>query len=153
MAFSSRWGWHSCDYTTFLLLKKLHAAYWRALRQFATWQRWSRKRPQNRVLRRRVRDSHGHKIGVEVVGPWPEPSLCPVFCTRRQVLTPWNENGKPLKEGRFREEVVFDDLGIPDKYRTARRPAASEQEVQTLGITPEELRILLKRIEEATREE
>jgi hypothetical protein len=149
MAFPSRWGWHSCDYATFLLLKKLHAAYWRALPQFATWQRWHRKQPQNRVLRRRIRDGQGYKIGVEVVGPWPEPTLSPVFCTRRQVLTHWDENGKPLKEGRFREEVVFDDHGIPEKYRTARRPAASEEQVQPLGITQEELQILLRRIEEA----
>src|SRR6516225_8096333 len=114
MAFRSKWGWHPCDYATFALLKRLHAAYWRALRQYAAWQRWRRKMPHNRVLRRRIRDEQGRKIGVEVIGPWPEPPLPAGFCTRRQVLTHWSEDGKPLKEGRLTEEVVFDDRGIPE---------------------------------------
>lgn len=142
MAFRSRWGWHPCDYATFALLKRLHAAYWKALRQYATWQRWKRKMPHNRVLRRRIRDGQGIKVGVEVVGPWPEPPLPPLFCTRRQVLTYWSENGKPIQEGRLTEEVVFDDLGIPETYRAARRPVATEREVMPLRLSPEEVRRL-----------
>jgi hypothetical protein len=148
MAFRSRWGWHPCDYATFVLLKRLHAAYWKALRQYAAWKRWRRKMPHNRVLRRRIRDEQGNKVGVEVAGPWPEPPLPPLFCTRRQVLTYWSEGGKPIKEGRLTEEVVFDDLGIPEAYRTARRPAATEAEVTPLRLSPEEVRRLVARAEE-----
>jgi hypothetical protein len=151
MAFRSRWGWHPCDYATFVLLKGLHEAYWRALRQYAAWQRWRRKLPRNRVLRRRIRDERGYKVGTEVVGPWPEPPLPPVFCTRRQVLTHWSEEGKPLKRGRLKEEVIFDDLGIPEAYRAARRPAASESEVLPLRLTAEELRRFASEIEKARR--
>jgi hypothetical protein len=142
MAFQSRWGWHPCDYETFALLKRLHGLYWRALRQHATWQRWKRKMPQNRVLRRRVRDEQGRKVGVEVVGPWPEPPLPALFCTRREVLTYWGEDGKPLKEGRRAEEVVFDDLGIPEAYRAACRPAATREEVPPWRRTAAEVRRL-----------
>jgi hypothetical protein len=139
MAIQSRWGWHPCDYATFALLKRLHAAYWRAARQYATWQRWHSKMPRNRVLRRRIRDAQGRKIGSEVVGPWPEPPLPALFCTRRLVLTHWGEDGKPLKEGRPTEEVVFDDLGVLATYRAARRPVATEAEVPPLRLTGEDV--------------
>jgi hypothetical protein len=142
MTFRSKWGWHPCDYATFVLLKRLHAAYWRALRRYATWQRWRRKLPHNRVLRRRIRDEQGRRIGAEVVGPWPEPPQPALFCTRRQVLTHWGEDGRPLKEGRLTEEVVFDDLGIPEAYRAARRPAPTEGEVARLRLTEEDVRRL-----------
>jgi hypothetical protein len=142
MAFQSRWGWHPCDYETFALLKRLHGLYWRALRQYATWKRWRRKMPHNRVLRRRIRDEQGRKVGTEVVGPWPEPPLPGLFCTRRRVLTYWGEDGKPLKEGRPAEEVVFDDLGIPEAYRAARRPVATREEVAPPRLTAEEVRRL-----------
>jgi hypothetical protein len=142
MAFQSRWGWHPCDRETFAQLKRLHGLYWRALRRYSTWRRWHRKMPHNRVLRRRVRDEQGRKIGVAVVGPWPEPPLPELFCTRRRVLTYWGEDGKPLKEGRLAEEVVFDDLGIPEAYRAARRPVATREGVAPLRLTAEEVRRL-----------
>jgi hypothetical protein len=145
MAVRSKWGWHPCDYATFALLKRLHTAYWRALRQHATWKRWQRKMPHNRVLRRRIRDEQGRKIGMEIVGPWPEPPLPALFCTRRQVLTYWSEDGKPLPQGRMTEEVIFDDLGIPEAYRAARRPMATEAEVQPLRWTRDELSCLVQR--------
>jgi hypothetical protein len=94
------------------------------------------------ILRCRIRDEQGRKIGVEVVGPWPEPPLPPLFCTRRQVLTHWGEDGRPLKEGRLTEEVVFDDLGILEAYRAARDPVATEGKVPPLRLTPEEVRRL-----------
>jgi hypothetical protein len=143
MAFRTKWGWHPCDYATFALLKRLHAAYWRALRQYSTWRRWRRKMPHNRVLRRRIRDEQGRNVGVTVVGPWPEPPLPPLFCVRRRVLTYWGEDGRPLKEGRLTEEVVFDDLGIPAAYRTARRPAATEADVTPLGLSSDQIRQLV----------
>ncbi|SRR5579885_148796 len=142
MAFRSRWGWHPCDYETFTLLKRLHGAYWRALRQYATWKRWRRKMPHNRVLRRRIRDEQGRKIGSVVVGPWPEPPLPPLFCVRHSVLTHWGEDGQPLPEGRLTEEFVFDDLGIAAAYRAARRPTATEAEVMPLSLTADEVRRL-----------
>ncbi len=151
MFFRSRWGWHPCDYATFALLKRLHAAYWTALRQYAAWKRWHRKMPHNRVLRRRIRGAEGCKVGVEVVSPWPEPPLPALFCTRRQVLTYRGEDGRPLKEGRTVEEVVFDDLGIPEAYRAARRPKEGYKEVTPLRLMAEDLRRFVSEIEKEGR--
>jgi hypothetical protein len=143
MAFRSRWGWHPCDYETYLLLKKLHGLYQQALRRYAAWQRWQRKRPHNRVLRRRIRDARGRTIGKEVIGPWPEPPLPGPFCVRRRVLTQRDPDGRPLKDPRLVEEVIFDDLGVGEGYRAARRPAPTEAEVKPLRLTAEAIRHLL----------
>ena len=41
--FESRWGYHPCDYETFLKLKALHKAYWQAVYDYAKRIRWERK--------------------------------------------------------------------------------------------------------------
>jgi hypothetical protein len=112
-AHRSRWGWHPCDYQTYLLLKGLNALCEKARRQHAAWQRWRRKLPHNRVIRRKVKDDQGRVIGREVVGPRPEPPLPAPFCTRYQAVV----------RGRSAEQVAFSDLGIPAAYRAARQPA------------------------------
>ena len=147
MAHSSKWGWHPCDYQTYRLLKELHRLCERARRQFAAWQRWRRKLPHNRVLRRTVVNETGVKIGVEVVGPRPEPELPPLFCVPRRMLTYWSEDGRPLKTGRPVEIVEFDDHGVPDAYQAARRPVAAETAVQPLRLTAEEVRRLAEKAE------
>jgi hypothetical protein len=73
--FESRWGYHPCDYQTFLKLKAIHKWHWQTVRDYANWQRWSRKQPQNRVIRRWKREN-GIKVGYEIVGPRPEPQVC-----------------------------------------------------------------------------
>jgi hypothetical protein len=147
MAHRSRWGWHPCDYATFVLLKRLHGLYRQAVRQYAAWRRWRRKMPHNRVVRRKLVDENGNQVGTVVVGPRPEPPLPALFCTSRQVLTYWSEDGQPLPEGRLAEEVMLDDLGIPEAYRAARMPAATEQEVRPLRLTQEEIRRLAEQAE------
>jgi hypothetical protein len=142
MVHRSRWGFHPCDYATFLLLKKLNVLCERARRQFAAWQRWHRKMPHNRVVRRKVVDADGRRIGREVVGQMPEPPLPELFCTVRHVRTYWSQDGRPLKEGRLVEEMCFDDRGIPEAYRSARRPVLSEADVQPLRLDTEEVRRL-----------
>jgi hypothetical protein len=139
MFHQSRWGWHPCDYATFRLLKRLHRACETARRQVAAWHRWHRKMPHNRVVRRWLRDSLGRRIGCAVVGPLPEPPLSPPFCVRRLIPSFWSEDGRPLAEARLVEDVVFGDLGIVEAYRTARKPAASPEEVRPLAFTAEEL--------------
>ncbi len=145
MAHRSRWGWHACDYETFLLLKELAGLFERAQHQHAAWQRWARKRPHNRVVRRKVIDAKGNKVGEEVVAPRLEPPLPSLFCTRRQVVTYWSEDGRPIEKGRLVEDVVLAGHGVPEAYRAARRPALSEEEVKALPLTPEEVRGLLER--------
>jgi hypothetical protein len=73
--FASRWGFHPCDYPTFLKLKRIHKVYWAGLKKIAAWQRWHRKLPHNRVLTRWHRDAAGRKIRRVPIGPWPEPVI------------------------------------------------------------------------------
>jgi hypothetical protein len=141
MAHRSRWGWHPCDRATYLLLKKLHGYYWRALRRFAEWQRWRRKQPQNRVIRAWIRDDEGNRVASRIVGPRPEPPLCPVFCTRAFVV-------RHGKEERLGERVSFCGHGIAEAYRAARTLLADPEKVQPLSLSSEEIRRLAAQVEE-----
>jgi hypothetical protein len=139
MAHCSKWGWHPCDYGTYRLLKELNRLCEMERRQHAAWQRWQRKLPHNRVVRRAVLDKEGNKVGALVVGPRPEPPIGSVFCRRTQVLTRWSEDGRPLETGRWVSTVEFSDHGVPDAYRTARHPSASAAEVTPLWLKTEEI--------------
>jgi hypothetical protein len=132
MAHRSRWGWHPCDYETYLLLKALSARCEKARRQYSAWQRWERKMPHNRVIRRKVKDDQGRVTGREAVGPRPEPPLPALFCRRYQAVA----------RGRAAEQVAFSDLGIPAAYRAARKPAATKERVEPLALTAEQIRRL-----------
>jgi hypothetical protein len=140
MTFQSKWGWHPCDYETYLLLKKLHLAYWQALRRYALWRRWARKQPQNRVSRRRIVDAAGRKIGSQVIGPLSEPALHPLFCIRQLVVHVRHGHGQGHRVET--ERVCFCDYGIPEAYRRARRPMPSPDQVLPLSISLEEIRRL-----------
>jgi hypothetical protein len=72
-SFQSRWGYHPCDFPTFLKLKRIHKVFWVGLRKLAAWERWHRKLPHNRVLVRWERDAAGRKTRRVVIGTWPEP--------------------------------------------------------------------------------
>jgi hypothetical protein len=138
----SKWGWHPCDRSTYLLLKKLNRLCEKAQRQHAAWHRWNRKAPHNRLVRRTLLDGNGSRIGREVVGPQPEPTLTAPFCIRRQVLSRWGEDGRPLKTGRLVDTVEFHDHGVPEAYRLARHPKATPEEVEHLPLSQEEVRRL-----------
>src|SRR5262249_8575017 len=142
MAHQTRWGWYPCDYATFRLLKQLHTRFWEARRRYAEWRRWERKQPQNRVLRERVVDEQGNKAGSRILGPKPEPLLDPLFCTREKVVRHWNKDGKHLRDGETVERICFADHGLPETYRLARRPAATEAEVPLLPLTVDAIRRL-----------
>ncbi len=48
MTHKSRWGFHPCDYETFLKLRRIHKAYHAGLILLARWRRWRAKMPHNR---------------------------------------------------------------------------------------------------------
>ena len=137
MAYQSKWGWHPCDYETFLLLRKLYHRYWQALRRFAEWQRWERKQPHNRVVRARIVDEKGRKIGSRVIGPRPEPPLDPLFCTQQTVVQHRQKDGKGVRI--VSQTVRFHDRGIPEAFRAARLPAADEAAVPRLKLSVEDI--------------
>ena len=39
MTYQSRWGYHPCDYETYLKLRRLHRAFWEGRRLLAKWRR------------------------------------------------------------------------------------------------------------------
>lgn len=71
----SRFGFHACDYDTYRKLKLLAQYERRAYAQYKTWLRWSRKAPQNRVIRERIRNDQGLVVSYRVVGPRQEPTI------------------------------------------------------------------------------
>jgi hypothetical protein len=142
--FRSRWGYHPCDYETYLLLKKLNGCYEAALRAFAVWQRWARKEPQNRVQHRRVRNDKGQTIRTEVIGPLPEPRLSALFCTKARVLT--HEAGHGTREGW--RVALNESLRIAEVYRRARAPAATPEAVTALPWSVAEVRHLVEQASE-----
>lgn len=75
----SRWGHYPCDYETYRKLKYINKWYWETIYARADLERWERKEPQNRVIRRWIRNDKRQKIGHEVVGVRPEPKTCPHF--------------------------------------------------------------------------
>jgi hypothetical protein len=132
-AYQSRWGFHACDYQTFLKIKKLYGFYWKALRRNGEWNRWNRKEPQNRILRKWYRNAQGQKTGYEIVGPKPEPKLYPVFGALNYVL----QGDHALKA-----------MGVVDAYLTARHPYPTAEEVPQLGLTIEQINNMLAHLEE-----
>lgn len=101
----SKWGFHPCDYETYLKLKALHKHYWQSLYDFHRWYRWWRKQPENRR--------------------GAEPPVCPLFV----LDVPWY---KPVTIHGVAGFKVYPrtivDHGIVALYHAARRPHPSQVE-------------------------
>ncbi len=79
-AFQSKWGFHPCDSEVFKKIKLLHKHYWIAKKKIAAWERWWRKLPHNRVIRK--------PNGLVLAKPLPmaEPVVPAIY--RKLVLQP-----------------------------------------------------------------
>jgi hypothetical protein len=95
--FKSRWGYHPCDWNTFLKLKRLHKAYWEHIRKEAAFERWWAKQPQNQ---------HG-----------PEPRYISEFVRYVDCIC------RSTKEGRQRYIPNRDSHPIRALYLAARKPS------------------------------
>jgi hypothetical protein len=133
--FKSRWGFHPCDYPTFRKLKLLNQIYMRAVRLAHAWQRWQRKDPHNRVMRRRIRNDKGQTIGYESPSPLAEPNICPVFSQKTFEKRHVDKKGNFSAAGFMEEKVVTADLGIPADYAAARKPVSAAAEVRPLHLS------------------
>ncbi len=120
--FQSRWGFHPCDYATFRKLKFLRHLHQKALRMAHAWERWNRKDPHNRVLRRRIRNAKGQTLGYEPPGALPEPRICPVFSQKVLEKRYVDKKSDLFREGFPMEIIVTDDLGIAGALADARKP-------------------------------
>ena len=136
----SKYGFHSCDRETFLKLKRLHKEYYIALRQKSIWDRWDRKAPQNRVIRKWTRNEKRQKIGYTIVGPSPEPEINSIFNEKINKKSHWGKNGQYHRE-QIEETYVNmkDRYDIVANFQRAKRPQASPKFVEKLSITKEEI--------------
>ena len=137
--FRSRWGFHPCDYQTYRRLKFLNLVYQRAVRLAHAWNRWKRKDPHNRVIRRRRRNDQGQTIGYDKPIPLAEPALCPLFSQKVYEKCYVDKRGTCYKDGFLDERVATDDLRIPTDYASARRPVRETAEVRLLHHTVAEI--------------
>ena len=128
--FQSRFGFHSCDYVTFVKLKRLKKLYWQAVRRWAAWRRWDRKeyrffmKPRQYGVRRERSDI-----------PIPEPVCCPVWQGSR-----WTSNS------------ILSDYGISAAFEAARHPVAKAEDVKPLGLHITEIDLMLAEAEEWAEE-
>ena len=127
--FKSRWGFHPCNYETYLKLKEISKYYYKARAMLYDYVRWERKDPQNRIIRKWIRDDQGHKCGFEVVGPKPEPKVCPLFMRKGEDKRFWC----PAYFG-------WDNPGSSflEDYQNARYPKPEDQ-VKPLKHTPQQI--------------
>jgi len=135
--FQSRWGFHPCDYSTYRKLKFLHRVYFQAVRMARAWERWKRKDPHNRVLRRRIRNDRGQVIGYESPVPIAEPRLCALFTKKVLATRHVDKKGNVFRDGFQEERLVTDDPGIAGDFAAARRPVKEASEVRVLCLTVE----------------
>jgi len=113
-----RWGFYPCEYEVYRKLKKLNAAYYKSERREAEYLRWCRKEPQNRVIRKKIRNEKKQVVGYEAPIPRPEPKRYPNLFA----------------------DVLYN-------YHLSRMPVAKEEDVKPLTISMKELDSLIVRLE------
>ena len=135
--FQSRWGFHPCDYSTYRKLKFLHHVYLKAVQMARAWERWKRKDPHNRVMRRRIRNDQGQVIGYESPVPLAEPQLCSLFTKKVLEKRHVDKHGNVFRDGFHEETLVTDDPGIVLNFSAARRPVKEPSEVRAMRLSAE----------------
>jgi len=105
-AVKGRFGWHPCDYETYLKLKVIKKRFWETVYAAARYERWHNKFPHNRK------------------GKEPE-KYCPLIGNRVWGWLPKDEFGYK-KYGKIPSNM---DQKLLDLFEQARRPLATEAEV------------------------
>jgi len=137
--FKSRWGHHPCDYKTFLELKKLNYLYFKALKMRARWERWDRKEPQNRTIKKWKRDLLGRKIGKEIIGHQLEPKLDNIFLEKK--ITQgyvWDRETQKYVLKDY-EIVKIININIMEEYQKAKHPKKNKEDIVELKLTKEDI--------------
>ena len=108
------------------------------------WERWKRKDPHNRVIRRRIRNEEGQTIGYEPPVALPEPKICSVFSRKVFQQLHVDKKGNFSRAGFMEEKVVTDHLWIPCDYDSARKPRTDLAQVHSLHRSLAELEELFE---------
>ena len=139
--FQSKWGFHPVSLLTSKKLRFLNLVYAKAQHLAGAWERWERKQPENRVMKRAIKDEKGLKVGTEIIldsqcnpVPSPEPQICTLFHETIPGSTDrWGGrwNGRAEDNGFGRK--------ILEASRQARTPKATPEDVTPLLFTDEEI--------------
>ena len=141
----SRFGYHACDYATYQKVRKLNSLYCEAQKKFAAWQRWNNKEPQNRVIRKKIRDSKGHVVGYQAPVPMPEPPMDSTFLHKRERKV-YRHGGWQHKHGvavTYYELLDYGNLIREDYRRT--KPVPTPEEIVPLKMNEETINIMYER--------
>lgn len=130
-AVQGRWGFYPCSYELYRKLKRLNYLCLLARQRLAAWERWNRKLPENRILRKYTSyqsqtDGRWYRE-MTVLGPMPEPELAPGVAGTFDLRL---------------LDVIYTD------YRNARFPKASAAEVKPLTLSESKIDSLLASLEE-----
>ena len=136
----SKWGFHPVSREASKKLRFINAVYAKAQHLAGAWERWERKIPSNRVIRRSIRDSKGLKIGMEVVKDeagnpvlWKEPQVCPLFhVTIPGTTSKWSRTDGRAEDNGFGDKILF-------ASRQARIPQPTPADVLPFPFTEQEI--------------
>jgi len=81
----TKWGFVPCDFEKYKFFKELNLRCFQDVRAVAARDRWHRKEPQNRVIRKWIRNTNGQKIDSVVIGPRTEPSVSGLWKYRCEI--------------------------------------------------------------------
>lgn len=107
----SKRGWHPCEYSIYLKLKQIRKWYFKTLHDYATYNRWVNKKPENRLIRKWIKDNLGRRIGFEITGDQSEPKYCKSFVSfdkrywRNMCFNPFEEDYQNARIPKSKEEV------------------------------------------------
>jgi hypothetical protein len=121
-----RFGFHPCDYQTFIKLKLINKIYHQALRQFSAWNRWNRKAPHNRKT--------------------TEPTINTLFIEKIKKKV-YSKNGVWIKEGYLIDCITFNEQAtLIDDFYNAKYPKESQEKVFPLRNSLEEIDLIFNQL-------
>lgn len=127
--FESKHGFYATSKEDYKVLKQLRRIYDDSLSEIARWHRWTNKRKSNRKVKAPIFNNKKQKIGYAVLGPWPEPTVCPIFFNKSAGNNGWiiSRLGKNLLE-------MYKEAKTPKQKRNQVKPAiyATAQLLQIL---------------------
>jgi hypothetical protein len=141
-----KYGFYPCDWEVYHKLKVINMAFTKAISQKAAWERWDRKRPQNRVIRFKIKDAQGRVIGYENPIPMPEPEVCPIFCNKIVKKVQWDKQNNYHKDGIEETFMELSTLPIYEDYRRARYPVQAEEAVEFLSLSSQLIDELYRKV-------
>ena len=137
--YQSKWGYHPISLDASKKLRFINGVFSKAQHLAGAWNRWNRKLPENRVVKKIIRSDDGKmKIGSEIVKDefgkplfWKEPQLCPLFYNKTTRYSSTYEISKIVDNG-LGESVIF-------ASKQARIPQQNPEDVKKFLFTEEEI--------------